>query len=124
MKASEILQSWSTILKGRKPMLSIEITRECPLRCPGCYAYDPGHLGGSVTLRELNDRKGTALIEGVLELVDRHQPLHLSIVGGDPLVRYRELEVLVPQLLQRGIHLQIVTSAFRPLPAGWAELAH
>ena len=30
--------------------------------------------------------------------------------------------MLVPQLLERGIHLQIVTSAFRPLPAAWAGL--
>ena len=38
------------------------------------------------------------------------------IVGGDPLVRYRELETLVPQVLARGITVQVVTSAFRPLP--------
>jgi sulfatase maturation enzyme AslB (radical SAM superfamily) len=70
----------------------------------------------------LNDRKGPALVDGVLEVVDRLQPLHLSIVGGDPLVRYRELETLVPQVLARGITVQIVTSAFRPLPAEWATL--
>ncbi len=56
------------------------------MRCPGCYAYEEGHLGGDVTLRELNDRKGQELVEGVLEVVDRLRPLHLSIVGGDPLV--------------------------------------
>jgi sulfatase maturation enzyme AslB (radical SAM superfamily) len=94
------------------------------LRCPGCYAYDPAHLGGGITLRDLSDRKGTALIDGILELVERYKPLHLSLVGGDPLVRYRELEVLVPRVLQRGIHVQIVTSAFRPLPAAWAGLPH
>jgi len=43
-------------------------------------------------------------------------------VGGDPLVRYRELETMVPLLLERGIHVQIVTSAFRPLAASWATL--
>ena len=43
-------------------MLSIEITRECPLRCPGCYAYEPGHLGDAGPLRELRDYKGEALI--------------------------------------------------------------
>jgi sulfatase maturation enzyme AslB (radical SAM superfamily) len=63
------------------------------------------------------------LVEAVLELVDRIRPLHLSLVGGDPLVRYRELETVVPQLLTRGIHVQVVTSAFRPLPAAWAERA-
>jgi sulfatase maturation enzyme AslB (radical SAM superfamily) len=77
-----------------------------------------------VTLRELNDRKGTALVDGVLELVDRLKPLHLSIVGGDPLVRYGELEAMVPLLLAREIHVQIVTSAFRPLSRDWATLPH
>jgi MoaA/NifB/PqqE/SkfB family radical SAM enzyme len=119
---SEILKAWKMILLGDKPSLSIEITRECPLRCPGCYAYDENHLGGGATLRELNDRKGQDLIDGVLEIADRLRPLHLSLVGGDPLVRYRELEVLVPKLLSRGIHVQVVTSAFRPLPAEWPNL--
>jgi sulfatase maturation enzyme AslB (radical SAM superfamily) len=80
-------------------------------------------LGGGVTLRELNDHKGQALIDGVLRVVERFKPLHLSIVGGDPLVRYRELEELIPQVLSRGIHVQIVTSAFRPLAREWAKLA-
>jgi sulfatase maturation enzyme AslB (radical SAM superfamily) len=77
-----------------------------------------------VTLRELNDRKGQALVDGVLEVVDRLKPLHLSMVGGDPLVRYRELEIMVPLLLARGVHVQIVTSAFRVLPPEWATLPH
>ena len=98
MHTSQILQAWGNILKGEYPALSIEITRECPLRCPGCYAFDDAHLGGGQTLRDLNDRKGQALIDGVLEVVDSLKPLHLSIVGGDPLVRYRELESLVPKL--------------------------
>jgi MoaA/NifB/PqqE/SkfB family radical SAM enzyme len=123
LQTSNILKAWTKILRGERPSLSIEITRECPLRCPGCYAYDEAHLGGGgVTLRSLNDRKGQALIDGVLAVADRLKPLHLSIVGGDPLVRYRELETMVPQLLARGIHLQVVTSAFRPLPSGWAAL--
>ncbi len=124
MKTSEVIQAWGKILKGERPSLSIEITRECPLQCPGCYAYDAAHLGGGATLRSLSDRKGQELIDGVLELVDRLRPLHLSIVGGDPLVRYRELESMIPQLLQRGIHVQVVTSAFRPLASSWARLPH
>jgi MoaA/NifB/PqqE/SkfB family radical SAM enzyme len=122
VQTSQILQAWGKILKGEHPSLSIEITRECPLRCPGCYAFDDAHLGGGQTLRDLNDRKGQFLIDGVLEVVDDLKPLHLSIVGGDPLVRYRELESLVPQLLARGIHVQIVTSAFRKMSPGWAHL--
>jgi len=124
LRTSEVIRAWGKILKGERPALSIEITRECPLRCPGCYAYDDAHLGGGATLRSLNDRKGQDLIDGVLALVDRMKPLHLSIVGGDPLVRYRELESLIPQLLSRGIHVQVVTSAFRPLAASWAALEH
>ena len=121
VKTSEIIRAWGKILKGERPSLSIEVTRECPLRCPGCYAYDAAHLGGGQTLRDLNDRKGQELIEGVLEIVDRLKPLHLSIVGGDPLVRYREMEALVPLLLERGIHVQLVTSAFRTFPSEWKD---
>lgn len=121
MQIKPILQTWGRVLSGRVPSLSIEITRECPLRCPGCYAYDDKHLGGP-NLRTLSDFKGEELIRRVLALVDEHKPLHLSIVGGDPLVRYRELEVILPQLAERGIHVQVVTSAFRPIPKSWATL--
>jgi MoaA/NifB/PqqE/SkfB family radical SAM enzyme len=124
LETSQIIQAWGKILNGEAPTLSIEITRECPLRCPGCYAYEDQHLGGGKTLRELNDRKGQELVDGVLEVVDRLKPLHLSIVGGDPLVRYRELETLIPLLMARGVHVQLVTSAFRAMHASWVTLDH
>jgi sulfatase maturation enzyme AslB (radical SAM superfamily) len=122
MKTTEVLQAWRGILVGRKPSLSIEITKECPLRCPGCYAFDPAHLGGGSELRQLSDFKGDQLVENILAIVDREKPLHLSLVGGDPLVRYREVELLLPQLVARGIHTQIVTSAFRAIPIEWNKL--
>lgn len=122
MQRSDILQAWKGILAGRRPSLSIEVTRECPLRCPGCYAYEPAHLGGLVTLRELNDSKGSDLVTGVLRLVDQYRPLHLSLVGGDPLVRFREMEALMPQLVDRGIFVQLVTSAFRQIPEAWKDM--
>src|SRR5688572_14753163 len=122
MKTTEVLQAWGRTLMGRVPSLSIEITRECPLRCPGCYAYEPAHIEGPLTLRQITDSKGDELVSRVLAVVDDYQPLHLSIVGGDPLVRYRELEVLVPQIVKRGIHVQVVTSAFRQIPASWAGM--
>lgn len=115
------MQAWALVVSGRAPLLSVEITRECPLRCPGCYAYEDGHVAG-VNLRSLADFKGQELVTRMLALVDRHRPLHLSIVGGDPLVRYRELDVLLPQLEQRGIHVQVVTSAFRVIPQSWASI--
>ena len=118
-----IFAAWGRILTGYTPALSIEITRECPLRCPGCYAYGDDHLGGDLTLRDVRDYKGQDLVDGVLALIDRHRPLHVSIVGGEPLVRYRELNVLLPMLARRGIHVQLVTSAVRPIPLEWRGLA-
>src|SRR5271155_1095342 len=121
MKKSQVLQAWGKILTGQFPSLSIEITKECPLRCPGCYAFDAAHLGGETQLRQLSDYRGDELVQRILALVDEYKPLHLSLVGGDPLVRYRELEILAPELEARGIHTQIVTSAFRLIPAEWAK---
>jgi MoaA/NifB/PqqE/SkfB family radical SAM enzyme len=122
MKKSEVLHAWARILVGRPPSLSIEITKECPLRCPGCYAFDSAHLGGKTQLRELSDFKGDELVQRVLELIDEERPLHVSLVGGEPLVRHRELELLLPQIEARGIHTQIVTSAYRVIPATWKKL--
>jgi MoaA/NifB/PqqE/SkfB family radical SAM enzyme len=121
MNKSNVLHAWSRILAGHAPNLSIEITKECPLRCPGCYAFDDAHLGGASRLRELSDFRGDELISKTLALVDEYKPLHVSIVGGDPLVRYKELEQLIPQIDARGIHTQIVTSAFRVIPSSWKE---
>ncbi len=119
---SRVLSAWGSILRGSKPVLSIEITRECPLRCPGCYAYEPGHLGDNGPLRQLSDFKGEALIDRVLGLVERFRPTYISIVGGEPLVRYRELDILLPKLDSMGIDVQLVTSAVRPIPLAWREL--
>lgn len=121
MKTSDVIQAWKSVLSGRRPSLAIEITRECPLRCPGCYAYEEGHVGG-VSLRQLHDKRGDDLVQGVLALVDEHRPLHLSLVGGDPLVRHREVTRLLPLLEDRGIYVQVVTSAFRQIPPEWARI--
>ncbi|MBI1747620.1 MAG: radical SAM protein [Acidobacteria bacterium] len=122
MKPTEVMLAWGKILTGRFPSLSIEITRECPLRCAGCYAYDAEHLGGEFTLRQLSDRKGEDLVNGVMDLVGRYQPIHLSLVGGEPLVRLNELNVLLPKLSRQGVFVQVVTSAYRRIPAAWATL--
>jgi MoaA/NifB/PqqE/SkfB family radical SAM enzyme len=120
--AREVIQAWGRILAGYRPNLSIEITRECPLRCPGCYAYGDEHLGGGVTLRGLSDYKGDELVERFMALVDEHRPMHLSIVGGEPLVRFRELNTILPKLSERRIYTQVVTSAVRPIPEEWKGL--
>ncbi len=110
------------VLSGSVPLLSIEITRECPLSCPGCYAYGDSHLGDGITLRQLRDFRGDALVEGVLELVRRHRPMQVSLVGGEPLVRHRELDRILPALSDMGIFAMVVTSAVIPIPTHWMEI--
>ena len=117
-----IVTAWGRILRGYRPALSVEITRECPLRCPGCYAYGDEHLGGGVTLRQVSDYKGQELVDRFFQLVDEHHPVHVSIVGGEPLVRFRELGQILPRLAERGVYTQVVTSAVRPIPPEWAGL--
>ena len=119
MKTFEVLQAWGHILRGYRPNLSIEITRDCPLRCPGCYAYEDAHLGNGLNLRQLSDKRGDELIQGVLRVVEKYRPLHVSIVGGEPLLRRDELETLIPQLQAKGIHVQVVTSGVRSMPDSW-----
>jgi MoaA/NifB/PqqE/SkfB family radical SAM enzyme len=117
-----IIPAWGRILRGYRPALSVEITRECPLRCPGCYAYGDDHLGGEVTLRQVSDFKGPELVDRFFKLIEEHRPLHVSIVGGEPLVRFRELNEILPRLQASGVYTQVVTSAVRPIPAEWASL--
>src|SRR5262249_51749421 len=103
-------------------MMSIEITRECPLSCPGCYAYGDMHLGGAVNLRNLSDFRGEELVNRILKLVEIHRPLHLSIVGGEPLIRHRELSRLLPILSRMKVHSMVVTSAVIPIPLEWMSI--
>src|SRR6476620_4006344 len=117
-----IITAWGKILRGYHPSLSIEITRECPLRCPGCYAYGTDHLGGDINLRQVTDYKGQDLVDRVVALVDAENPIHVSIVGGEPLVRYKELNEILPKLAERGVYTQVVTSAVRPIPLEWAKI--
>jgi MoaA/NifB/PqqE/SkfB family radical SAM enzyme len=122
VKPRDVLSAWGRILRGKLPMLSIEITRECPLSCPGCYAYGESHLGGNVQLRDLNDARGDALVSGVLRLVRKHRPMHVSLVGGEPLIRHRELSAILPALSGMNIFTLVVTSGVIPIPIGWMKL--
>ena len=124
MNALRFFSAWGRILTGQPPMLSIEITRECPLRCPGCYAYEDQHLGGAVTLRQLRDFRGDALVDGVLRLVRQRRPVHLSLVGGEPLVRHRELGRILPELSAMRVETLVVTSGVIPIPPEWNALRH
>jgi MoaA/NifB/PqqE/SkfB family radical SAM enzyme len=122
MKPLDLVKSWGKVLRGKTPLLSIEITRECPLRCPGCYAYGDSHLGGGAQLRNLSDFRGDDLVHGIVGLVDRHDPIHVSLVGGEPLIRHRELSRVLPVLSARGTNTMVVTSAVIPIPKPWMAL--
>src|SRR5579862_8137530 len=108
LTARDVARAWWRVLNGHVPMLSIEITRECPLTCPGCYAYGDAHLSGGATLRELSDFRGDALVDGVVGLVRKHKPLHVSLVGGEPLVRHRELSRILPASSEMGVFALVV----------------
>jgi MoaA/NifB/PqqE/SkfB family radical SAM enzyme len=117
-----LLRAWGRILRGYRPTLSLEITKECPLRCPGCYAYEAAHLGDAGPLRALTDHRGEDLVARVLALVRDTRPVYISIVGGEPLVRHRELSALLPRLSALRIPVQVVTSAVRPIPPEWRAI--
>jgi MoaA/NifB/PqqE/SkfB family radical SAM enzyme len=123
MNVVNVFESWGKVLAGNIPMLSIEVTRECPLNCPGCYAYGDSHLGeGRPNLRSVSDYRGRDLVSGIFRLVDEHKPLQVSLVGGEPLMRHRELSEVVPELSRRGVYTLIVTSGVIPFPAAWTDL--
>lgn len=122
MRGGDFVSGWGKILRGKLPLLSIEITSECPLSCPGCYAYGDGHLGGGVTLTQLSDSRGETLVQGILRLVEQHDPMQVSLVGGEPLMRHRELAQVLPILSDRGIHTLVVTSGVIPIPVEWTQL--
>src|SRR5574342_1044910 len=122
IKSRDVLGAWKRILTGSVPLMSIEITRECPLHCPGCYAYGDTHLGGGVNLRQLSDYRGDELVRRIVELVERHHPLHVSLVGGEPLVRHRELSQVLPLLSEMRVWTMVVTSAVIPIPMEWMKI--
>src|SRR5437879_6362087 len=115
LRVLQLLAAWKSILTGSTPMLSIELTRECPLSCPGCYAYGENHLGGQATLRSLADYRGDELVDRILRLVRQHRPLHLSLVGGEPLVRHRELCRCLHKLSAMDCHAMLFTCELIPI---------
>jgi MoaA/NifB/PqqE/SkfB family radical SAM enzyme len=119
MEATDVVRAWGRILSGYPAALSIEVTKECPLSCPGCYAFQPEHLGGT-PLTSVSDFQGDALVENVMALVSERRPLVVYLVGGEPLVRFREISKILFHLEERRIQARVVTSAVRPIPLEWA----
>jgi MoaA/NifB/PqqE/SkfB family radical SAM enzyme len=77
------------------------------------------HLGGGITLRQVHDLHGDPLVDRVLELIRRHRPVQVSFVGGEPLVRHRELSRILPAVSEMGVYSLVVTSAVIPFPREW-----
>ena len=77
---------------------------------------------GGPNLRSVSDSRGSDLVRGIYHLVDEHKPLQVSLVGGEPLMRHRELSEIVPELSRRGIYTLIVTSGVIRIPAAWTRL--
>ena len=75
-----------------------------------------------MTLRTLSDKRGDELVAGVLALADLHKPLQITLVGGEPMVRHRELSRILPELACRGIFTMVVTSGIIPIPVEWMAL--
>jgi MoaA/NifB/PqqE/SkfB family radical SAM enzyme len=123
MESKHVVRAWGRILNGYFPALSIELTKECPLSCPGCYAFQPEHLGGA-SITSVSDLRGDALVEGVMHLIAERRPLVVYFVGGEPLVRYRELTEILARLDERRIHSRVVTSAVRPIPESWSRSSY
>jgi sulfatase maturation enzyme AslB (radical SAM superfamily) len=124
MHMRDIFPAWLRIARGYRPFLSIEMTRECPLNCPGCYAHAPGHSSRAESAETLTEYRGDELVERVMSLIGLYRPLHVSLVGGEPLVRYREVTRVLEQLAAVGMETQVVTSAFRPIPEEWKKLGN
>ena len=122
MRHANVFRAWRRILKGQKPVLSLEVTNKCPLSCPGCYAYQPSHVSG-LPLETIPDFRDQDLVDRVLTLLDQRRPLGVFLVGGEPLVRVRELSQLLPEICRRRIEVEVVTSGVVPIPAAWDELA-
>jgi len=73
-------------------------------------------------LSELKDLRGDDLVKGVLRLVRKHKPLHVSLVGGEPMVRHHELSRILPALSEMDVFSLVVTSGVIPIPVEWMKL--
>ena len=77
----------------------LEITHKCNLKCRHCYL--PRWLAEELTLEELLDLAHQLVEAGVL---------HVSVGGGEPLLRFAELVELVKTLASNGVDVVVATN--------------
>jgi sulfatase maturation enzyme AslB (radical SAM superfamily) len=58
----------------------------------------------------------------VLDLIRRRKPMQVPFVGGEPLIRHKELSRILPVLDAQGVYSLVVTSAVIPFPKEWNAL--
>ena len=103
--------------RAASPVCRSRLHASARCTCPGCYAYGGDHLGGDVTLRELRDYKGPELVGDDVRAPRQVPPApRVDCRRASRLVRYRELNEILPRMAERGIYTQLVTSAVRPIP--------
>ena len=124
MNKWEILPVWFRILRGYKPFLSVKVTREGHLHYLDYSACDAVQPNNKKALGQISEPRGNRLVEGVLDLIQRNHSQHLSIAGGEPLLRRQEMSVLLPRLNAMGIEVQFITSAALPIPLSWCQLSN
>ena len=110
-----IVRSWGRILRGYRRRSRSKSPASARCAAPAATPTATIISAASITLREVRDFKGQALIDGVLALVDRHQPAarvdrRRRAAGALSRARRR----CCRSLAERGIHVQVVTSAVRP----------
>ena len=79
---ADLFRRWGRVLTGHFPSISIEITRECPLRCPGCYAYTP--QTGEYTPEVLSPGERIGVLEELAALRPRFPKVELpdAVIAG------------------------------------------
>jgi sulfatase maturation enzyme AslB (radical SAM superfamily) len=70
----------------------------------------------------VSDFRGDKLVQGIIEIVNRYRPMHVSLVGGEPMIRHRELSQVLPVLSRMGVWSMVVTSGVIPIPDEWCQL--
>jgi len=73
-------------------------------------------------LQSIDDYRGDELVRNILAVLDARRPQGLFLVGGEPLVRIKELGRLLPEVCRRGIEVEVVTSGIVPIPVEWMQL--
>ena len=105
----------ATMRSGFLPnrIVHIHPTRLCNLACLHCYSESDPQQSAALDPTVLCNALDVLRAEGYAAI---------SLSGGEPLVRFRELNQILPELGKMGVTVQLVTSAVREIPKEWAQI--